>query len=137
MASRTRLTLIYSHVLWASYSKLSVLLPLHLKNGNNNSTYFIGLRDFPGGSIGKESACSAGALGSIPVLGRSTGEGNGNPLQYSCLGNPTDREAWCATFQGVSRVGHVLATKPPPPHRFMVSVKYISIEKSLRTFPVM
>ena len=71
------------------------------------------------------------------LLGRSTGEGNGNPLQYSCLGNPTDREAWWATFQGVSRVGHVLATKPPPPHRFMVSVKYISIEKSLRAFPVM
>ena len=91
----------------------------------------------PGGSIGKESACSVGALGSIPGLGRSTGEGNGNPLQHSCLGNPTDKEVWQATVQEVSRIGHVLATKPPPPHRFMVSVKHISIEKSLRTFPVM
>ena len=48
---------------------------------------------FPGGSDGKASACSAGDQGSIPVLGRS-GEGNGNPLQYSCLENPMDRGAW-------------------------------------------
>ena len=46
-----------------------------------------------GGSDGKESACYAGGLGSIPWLGRSTGEGNGNPLQYSCLGNPIGRGA--------------------------------------------
>ena len=53
--------------------------------------------DFSGGSDSKESACNAGALGSIPGLGRSLGEGNGNPLQYSCLENPKDREAWWAT----------------------------------------
>ena len=47
-----------------------------------------------GGSDGKESACYAGGLGSIPWLGRSPGEGNGNPLQYSCLENPTDGGAW-------------------------------------------
>ena len=47
-----------------------------------------------GGSEGKASACSAGDLGSIPGLGRSPGEGNGNLLQYSCLENPMDREAW-------------------------------------------
>ena len=47
----------------------------------------------------------------IPGLGRSPGEGNGNPLQYSSLGNPTDRGAWWATVHGVSRVGHDLATK--------------------------
>ena len=46
-----------------------------------------------GGSDGKESTCKAGGLGSIPVLGRSSGEGNGYPLQYSCLENPMDREA--------------------------------------------
>ena len=46
--------------------------------------------DFPGGSDGKESTCSAGDLGSILGLGRSPGEGNGNPLQYSCLENPLD-----------------------------------------------
>ena len=51
------------------------------------------LLDFPGGSDGKESACNVGDLGSIPGLGRSPGEGNGNPLQYSCLENPTDRGA--------------------------------------------
>ena len=49
---------------------------------------------FPGGSEGKASACSAGDLGLIPGSGRSPGEGNGNPLQYSCLENPMDREAW-------------------------------------------
>ena len=45
---------------------------------------------FPGGSDGKASACNAGDPGSIPGLGRSPGEGNGNPLQYSCLKNPMD-----------------------------------------------
>ena len=49
---------------------------------------------FPSGSEGKVSACSAGDLGLIPGLGSSPGEGNGNPLQYSCLENPMDREAW-------------------------------------------
>ena len=48
----------------------------------------------PCSSKGKESACSAGDLDSIPGLGRSSREGNGNPLQYSCLENPLDREAW-------------------------------------------
>ena len=49
---------------------------------------------FPGGSDGKVSACNAGYLGLTPGLGRSPGEGNGNPLQYSCLENPTDGGAW-------------------------------------------
>ena len=48
---------------------------------------------FPGGSDGKESACSAGDLGSIPESGRSPGEGNGYPLQYSCLENSMDRQS--------------------------------------------
>ena len=48
----------------------------------------------PGDSDGKASACNAGDLGSIPGLGRSPGEGNGNPLQYSCLENPMDRGGW-------------------------------------------
>ena len=51
---------------------------------------FSGYKDFPGGSEGKASAYNAGDPGSIPVLGRSSGEGNGNPLQYSCLENPMD-----------------------------------------------
>ena len=52
------------------------------------------LRDLPGGSDGKTSAFNVGALGSIPGLGRSSGEGNVNPLQYSCLENPMDGEVW-------------------------------------------
>ena len=55
------------------------------------------LMGFPGGSNSKASACNAGDVGSIPKLGRSPGGGNGNPLQYSCLGNPMDRGAWRAT----------------------------------------
>ena len=58
---------------------------------------------FPGGSDGKESACNAGDLDLIPRLGRSPGEGNGTPLQYSCLGNATDRGAWWATVHGVAK----------------------------------
>ena len=54
-------------------------------------------------------------MGSIPGLGRSPGEGNGNLLQYSCLGNPMDRGAWWATVHGVAKVRHDSATKPPPP----------------------
>ena len=49
---------------------------------------------FPGGSDGKASVCNAGDTGSIPRLGRSAGEGNGNPLQYSCLENLMNRGAW-------------------------------------------
>ena len=49
---------------------------------------------FPGGADGKASVYNAGDLGLIPVLGRSPGEGNGNPLQYSCLENPMDGGAW-------------------------------------------
>ena len=51
----------------------------------------------------------------VQFLGRSPGEGNGNALQYSFLENPMDREVWKATVHGVLRVGHNLATKPPPP----------------------
>ena len=62
------------------------------------------IQGFPGGSDGKESACNTGDLGSIPELGRSPGEGNGNPLQYSCLENPMDGGAWQTI--GWQRVGH-------------------------------
>ena len=53
--------------------------------------------------------------GSISGLGRSPGRGHGNPLQYSCLENPMDRGAWQTTVHGVTRVGHDLVIKPPPP----------------------
>ena len=57
---------------------------------------------FPGGSDGQESAWNAGDPGSIPGLGRSPGEGNGYPLQYSCLRNPTDRGAWWAVVHEIT-----------------------------------
>ena len=68
--------------------------------GNRNTMMnYLGLTsshsvDFPGGSDGKASVYNAGDLGSIPGSGRSLGEENGNPLQYYCLENPMDREAW-------------------------------------------
>ena len=58
---------------------------------------------FPGGSEVKASACNMGDPGSIPGSGRSPGEGNGNPLQYSCLENSMDRGAWWATVHGVAK----------------------------------
>ena len=63
------------------------------------------LFEFPGGSDGKESAWNAGDPDSIPGSGRSLGEGNGSPLQYSCLENPMDRGAWRATVQEVAESG--------------------------------
>ena len=61
---------------------------------------------FHGSSDGKASAYNAGDPGSIPGSGRSPGEGNGNPLQYSCLKNSMDRGAWWAKSMGSQRVGH-------------------------------
>ena len=80
-------------------------------------------------SVGKESACSAGDLGLIPGLGRSPGEGNCNPLQYSYLENSTDKGAWWATVHGVAKVGHNLATKAPP-----CFIQLLSLVVSLETF---
>ena len=66
----------------------------------------------PGWLSGKESACKAGDEGSIPGLGRCPGEGKGNPLQYSCLGNLIERGVWQATVHWVAKkVGHDLVTK--------------------------
>ena len=61
------------------------------------------LQGFPGSSDGKASAYNAEDLGSIPMSGRSPGEGNGNPLQYSCLENPVDRGAWWAAAHRVTK----------------------------------
>ena len=58
---------------------------------------------FPGSSDGKASACNARDLGSIPGWGRSPGEGNGNPLQYSCLEDPVDRGAWWVSVHGIAK----------------------------------
>ena len=72
-------------------------------------------KGFPHSSVSKESACNAGDPGSIPGLGRSPGEGNGNPLQYSFLENLMDRGPWRATAHGVARVRQDLVTKSSPP----------------------
>ena len=64
---------------------------------------YLAQRDFPGRSDGKEFSCNPGDLGSILGVGRSPGEGNGYPLQYSCLENSMDRGAWWATVDGVAK----------------------------------
>ena len=69
------------------------------------------VQDFAGGSDGKMSVYNVRDLGSIPGLGRFPGEGNGNPLQYSCLEDPMDGGAWCRLLSmGSQRVGHDRAT---------------------------
>ena len=67
-----------------------------------------------------KNSCKAGDWDSVPGLGRFPGEGNGNPLQYSCLGNLMDRGAWQATVYGVARIEHSWVTKPPPPPHSIV-----------------
>ena len=71
--------------------------------GEKDELEIIIILGFPGGSDSKESTCREGDLGSIPGSGRSPGEGNGNPLQYSCLENSMDRESWQATVHGVAK----------------------------------
>ena len=64
------------------------------------------VNSFPGGTVVKNPPANAGDTGDLGLifgLGRSPGEGNGNPLQYSCLGNPMDRGAWQATVHGITR----------------------------------
>ena len=69
---------------------------------------------FTSGSVVKNLPANAGDVGLIPGLGRTPGDGNGKPPCYSCLENPMDRGAWQATVHGVAKIGHDLATKPPP-----------------------
>ena len=79
-------------------------------------------------SVVKHSPVNTGDAGSISGLGRSPGEGNGNPRQYSCLENPMDRGAWWTRVYGVARVGHNLATKPPASiQRFCSSKKLFTL----------
>ena len=93
---------------------------------------------FPGSSIVKNLPAKAGDMDSIPGSGRPPGEGNGNPLQYFCLGNPVDRRAWWATVHRVTRAGHSLVTKPPhqpEPCTFKgVLVDLLSISMYCQTF---
>ena len=84
----------------AEFSKFAGILSAALSQLQGTSTKDTG---FPRSSVGKESACNSGDPSSIPGLGRSVGEGNGNPLKYSCLENPMDRGAWQATVHEVTR----------------------------------
>ena len=70
---------------------------------NNKFCSFFGRMVFPGGSVVKNPPVNAGEAGSIVMSRRFPGEGNGKPLQYSCLGNPMDRGAWWTTVQGVTK----------------------------------
>ena len=78
---------------------------VHYSSCKLNCIYWVltGCWSFPSGSEVKASACNAGDLGSIPGSGRSSGEGNGDPFQYSCLENLVDGGAWLATVQGVEK----------------------------------
>ena len=93
-----------------SWSRCIVLEPLEIEAGvltspkfcvDYNALYWI--TDFPGGSDDKESACNAGDPTSIPGSGRSPGEGNSNPFQYSCLENSMDSGVWWDTVHGVAK----------------------------------
>ena len=88
---------------WATVHRVTELdmteqLPFHF-----TFTFFNQFWGFPGGSEVKVSACNVGDLGLIPGSGRSCGEGKGNPLQYSCLGNPMDRGTWQFIAHGITK----------------------------------
>ena len=86
---------------------------------------------FPGGSEVKVSASNAGDSGSIPGSGGSPGEGNGNPLQYSCLENPIDGDAWKATVHRVAKSRTGLSDFTQIPGRFLMSrLQFPSYEES-------
>ena len=104
MVPSTNLWLLLCQSPWSSLWSASFMFEL----------IFVGFslrKGFPGRAVVKNPPVNAGDMGSIPGLGRSPGEGNGNPLQYSCLGNHTDRGAWRAMFRGVRRVRRAWVTE--------------------------
>ena len=96
---------------WATFTSLQSPnhqkirnFPCHLLVRVRKIFLLLGMLWFPGGSEVKESACNSGDLGSIPGWGRSPGEGNGKPLQYSCMENPMDGGAlWATLVHGVAK----------------------------------
>ena len=101
---------------WVTWSIMNLRRIKRLLQEQNDVlclTYKVVKLGFPHSSVGKNSSCNAGDLGSIPRSGRSSGEGYGNILQCSCVENPMDRGAWRATVYGISRVSHDFAIKPP------------------------
>ena len=85
---------------WGFHVSLKLSMMLQAQESLGVYTFLFSLPEW---LSGKESACNAGDLGCIPGSGRSPGEGNGNPLQYSCLGKPMHRGAWWATVHGVTK----------------------------------
>ena len=108
------------------FHKINYILNLNIGNLRCPSRYFetkffrVVLKQY-GGSEFKASACPGGDLSSIPGLGTSPGEGNGNPLQFSCLENPMDRRGWQAAVYGFTRIGH----------DWRLSTQYMSIESGM------
>ena len=100
----------------------------HTHTHTHTHTYLSIYLGFPGGSDGKESACSEGDTGSIPELERAPGVGNGNPLQYSCLENSMDRGAWWATVQGVAESWTQLSNFHKYILKYLYLFKLISID---------
>ena len=82
---------------------MSIICINVIAGGCKPATWFLKIKTLPGGSDGKESAYDAGDPGLIPGLRRYPGEGNGNPLQSSCLGNPMDRGAYWAAVHGITK----------------------------------
>ena len=93
-------SILTSEILWTEEPGRKKELEIIKRNQEYYKTHLL---DFPRGSDGKASTYNAGDLGSVSGSGRSPGEGNGNPLQYSCLGNPMDRGAWWATAHRVTK----------------------------------
>ena len=82
---------------------MGILIKLHVLFSVSCTLLYVIIYCFPDGSDSKEPAGSAGDLASVPGLGKSAGEGNGNPLQYCCLENPMDRGVWWVTVHGVAK----------------------------------
>ena len=89
---------------------------------------------FPSGSEAKESTCNARDPDSIPESGRSSGEGTGNPLQYSCLENPMDRGGWWATGHGVTKGRHYWTTNTFTSHEMPIAYITLGALKKKRSF---
>ena len=88
---------------WTTHGDSPAFFPNWFKKKKKREILVLCFFIIPGGSNGKESAGNAGDPGLIPRLRRSPGEGNGNPFQHSCLGNPMDRGAWWAIVHGVTK----------------------------------
>ena len=107
----------FDHIAYLSTSFLSLgekkkltLLKIQSDSGNQINASSHDLRWLPRWLSGRESICNAGDMSLIPGLGRFPGGGNGDSLQFSCLGNPMDRGAWRATVHGVAKIWTQLST---------------------------